>query len=477
SDHIFDRNEWPTLHAVAHNASTLGGNSGSLVVDLDSEKVLAVHFAGEAFKTNWANPTWELYRDARIRDCGVLFDDSPTPSTVDPEVEKAWTALSKRAFSAVPEGLSGNGSDKGATLPDLPPPPDLGGSGNGTAQELSTTVVHIDVPLEITIRVLAPVVGGGAPQATIVGAPRTESALEGINVDPDYGSRTGYDPDHLDVHVPLPTLTAEAMELVSPDLTRKGKKDDHLLHYHHFSLVMNKRRRLAFFTACNTTRDAKLFGNKSRAALSGGDTWILDPRLPASHQISTQELYGPSPFDRGHIVRREDAYWGMTNQEREAGNFDTFHYTNCSPQDPAYNQSSKRGIWGELENRIGEQSRNKGLRMSLLAGPVLGAQDPVLWGVRVPLQFWKVVLCVDDSSRKLKAFAFLLSQSKLVSAVHEEGVFDPGDLKAFQVTVARIEQLGAVRFAEVVKNADVRRKSTGGEESISLESLASVQID
>ncbi len=351
-------------------------------------------------------------------------------------------------------------------------------AGNTAGTEISTTVVRIDVPLEITVRVLSPV-AAGAPQATLASASRDESALEGINVDPDYDSRTGYDPEHLDIVVPLPTLTSEAMELVSRDLTRKGAKDDHLLHYHHFSLVMNKRRRLAFFTACNTTRDPKLFGNKSRDALSGGDdTWILDPRIPASHQITTRELYGPSPFDRGHVVRREDAYWGMSNRERAAGNFDTFHYTNCSPQDPAYNQSSRRGIWGALENRIGDQAKTKGLRMSLFAGPVLGLRDPVLWGVRVPLQFWKVVLCVDDVSDELEAFAFLLSQSKLVGAVREEAVFDPGNLKAYQVTIARIEQLTAVRFPDVVKAADVRRKpgGGGGEESIELTSIESVQL-
>ncbi|MFI1656241.1 hypothetical protein ACH4ZU_15220 [Streptomyces sp. NPDC020472] len=42
---------------ISHDASTLGGGSGSLVVDLEAEgeKVLGLHFAGVPDRLNWAH--------------------------------------------------------------------------------------------------------------------------------------------------------------------------------------------------------------------------------------------------------------------------------------------------------------------------------------------------------------------------------------------------------------------------------------
>ncbi|APR86108.1 DNA/RNA non-specific endonuclease [Minicystis rosea] len=459
---------WPKVLAVGHNASTLGGNSGSLVVSLAERRILAVHFAGQAFKTNWAVPTWELARDARIRDLGITFHGDGADLTPDPEVEKAWAALAPRpATIAVPTPppspeVTARAPDPVADVVVRAAPKAASDLAAPSLPDASSFII----PLEITVR---PLVIEARPRISAASPPteRVAAALERIAVDPDYASRDGYDPDHLDVTIPMPALTDAAMALVSRDRTQEDD-DNHILHYHHFSLVMNKRRRLAFFTACNTTRDPALFGKKSRSTLSNGDTWVPDPRIPVQHQITTAELYGPSPFDRGHIVRREDAYWGMTDREREWGNFDTFHYTNCSPQHPDYNQSQKHGVWGELENQIAGEAKAKDLRLSYFAGPVLAPRDPVLWGVRVPRQFWKVVLCVDDRTHALSAFAFLLSQADLVAGVKEESTFDAGALKPHLVSIARLEQLTDVRFPEVVKLADVRRSKSPAESVVLL---------
>ncbi|HKP52950.1 MAG TPA: trypsin-like peptidase domain-containing protein [Chloroflexia bacterium] len=69
---------WGTIeHAATHDASTLGGNSGSAVIDRDSGLVVALHFAGRYLKNNYSVPTWELAQDSRIRDLGVNFADYP----------------------------------------------------------------------------------------------------------------------------------------------------------------------------------------------------------------------------------------------------------------------------------------------------------------------------------------------------------------------------------------------------------------
>ena len=55
-----------SVNALTHDASTLGGNSGSAVIEVDTGEVVALHFAGEYFKANYAVPMYELARDSRV---------------------------------------------------------------------------------------------------------------------------------------------------------------------------------------------------------------------------------------------------------------------------------------------------------------------------------------------------------------------------------------------------------------------------
>jgi pimeloyl-ACP methyl ester carboxylesterase len=61
------------VRALLHDCSTLGGNSGSAVIDVATGTVLALHFGGVYLDANFSVPAWELAADARVVDCGVLF--------------------------------------------------------------------------------------------------------------------------------------------------------------------------------------------------------------------------------------------------------------------------------------------------------------------------------------------------------------------------------------------------------------------
>ena len=61
------------VEAITHNSSTLGGNSGSLVLDLETGKVLGLHFGGSYMVANFAVPTWELANDKNLP--RLNFDD------------------------------------------------------------------------------------------------------------------------------------------------------------------------------------------------------------------------------------------------------------------------------------------------------------------------------------------------------------------------------------------------------------------
>jgi V8-like Glu-specific endopeptidase len=70
------------VEAVTHDSSTLGGNSGSVVVllpkrgenpGLEGLQVIGLHFAGEYLVANYAAPTLDLAQDSRIVDAGLNF--------------------------------------------------------------------------------------------------------------------------------------------------------------------------------------------------------------------------------------------------------------------------------------------------------------------------------------------------------------------------------------------------------------------
>ena len=58
---------------VFHDASTLGGNSGSCVVDLDSGQAIGLHFGGQYMHYNEAVALWRLLDDPLLARAGVNF--------------------------------------------------------------------------------------------------------------------------------------------------------------------------------------------------------------------------------------------------------------------------------------------------------------------------------------------------------------------------------------------------------------------
>jgi hypothetical protein len=59
---------------IYHDSSTLGGNSGSCVVDLDSNQVLGLHYAGLYTKYNQGVALWKLVDDPLLTGAGANFD-------------------------------------------------------------------------------------------------------------------------------------------------------------------------------------------------------------------------------------------------------------------------------------------------------------------------------------------------------------------------------------------------------------------
>jgi V8-like Glu-specific endopeptidase len=58
---------------LLHDCSTLGGNSGSCIIDLETNKVIGLHFDGEYLEINKAIGLWNLVDDPLMKNAGINF--------------------------------------------------------------------------------------------------------------------------------------------------------------------------------------------------------------------------------------------------------------------------------------------------------------------------------------------------------------------------------------------------------------------
>jgi len=181
----------------------------------------------------------------------------------------------------------------------------------------------------------------------------------------------------------------------------------------------------------------------SRANLS----FSADPRIPFRAQVGN-ELYVRNSLDRGHLARRADLTWGDIEQAQQA-NRDSFFYTNIAPQMDDFNQSSRRGLWGRLEDALYEDVNVDELKVSVMAGPVFREDDQVFRGVALAREYWKVLAFCQDG--ELSVRSFLLSQN-LDSL---ESVIALDEFRVYQVALRELEQRTGLEFSERMHRADV----------------------
>jgi endonuclease G len=327
---------------LMHDCSTLGGNSGSVVLDLATGRAVGLHFAGRFLEANFAVPA--------------------------PLVADRLEASRRRRHAVRPPAPS-------------PPPP----AEPGTERD----EVFVEARVE------------------------------------DYVDRAGYDPRFLGDDVPLPRML-DMSDVLSFQLDGAGQQ---VLKYEHFSVVMSRSRRLCLLSAVN------IDGRRPHRMRRPG--WRLDPRIPTSQQIRG-ECYGDPPkFSRGHMTRREDPIWG-DDATAALGNSDSMHVTNAVPQMQVFNA----GIWLGLEDYALENAREDDMRISVVTGPFLTADDPVRFGVQVPRSFWKVIAFVHDETRELCATGYTMSQEDFLR--EEEFVF--GRHETFQTPIRTIESRAGISF-------------------------------
>jgi endonuclease G len=216
------------------------------------------------------------------------------------------------------------------------------------------------------------------------------------------------------INLRLPTLTTAQKKL------RAALKSDPKifeLRYTHFSIVMNKSRKFAFFAATN------IDGSKWNAEIKDRIAFTRDTNIADEFQVG-DELYdffkgkSANDFDKGHIAKFQDPQWGDITTAKQAAD-DTMRFSNCVPQ----HHSLNRGAWKSLEDyivkgftkNVGEDGR----KVTVFAGPVLLNSDPFYIDLidskplQIPCHFFKIVV-YRNRSEKLTAVAFIMSQENIL---------------------------------------------------------------
>jgi endonuclease G len=143
------------VNAGTHDASSLGGNSGSAVIDVETGHVVGIHFAGVYLDANFAVLARDLWADPRVVQAGARFTSTSPAPTPSSGAAARWREI--------------EGEEQAA--------PALIASPIATSIASSTTsqavgeggVYRVTIPIEITVRV-------------------SQVAAPGPSVDPSRGS-------------------------------------------------------------------------------------------------------------------------------------------------------------------------------------------------------------------------------------------------------------------------------------------------
>ena len=388
-----------------HNCTTLGGNSGSVVFDLNSGQAVGLHFSGSFLVTNYAvraDLVKKLLADVRAGRAIRRAETASRPPR--PVVQAVRPSIARPA----------RGSGASLTIP-----------------------LMVNISLGFDTASLAAPVRYRLPTAPAGGEP-PEFIAETEAVASDYRDRRGYDPAFLGerLGVDLPSAGRNADDVLDFEF---GGASETELRYEHFSVVMSRSRRMCFLSACNIN------GNQSRKSARVG--WKWDPRIPKAQQIM-HECYGnPPKFSRGHMTRREDPGWGNPGTAKR-GSEDSMHVTNTTPQMQAFNSP----IWLALEDYALQHAREDDMKISVFTGPYFTDDDPEIYGVRIPLAFWKVIAFIHDRTGKLCATGYEMSQEKTLQPIEEFvfGAFTSPQLGiATQLPIRSIEARSGISFGKL----------------------------
>ena len=253
--------------AAAHDCSTLGGNSGSPVLDLETGHLLALHFGGLYHDKNYAVPASELGRDSRVVDTGIAFAGTPSGSGHD------WGVWWERADQSEATAAGG------VSLNTQPVQDGVDGGGSIKLTSGDGGSISMEVPLVITVSLGRPSPAISVAAKEAIAGDALEALREPLH-DTNYATRRGYNPNFLSDRpdeAPADPFSVPMPEAASPAILAKTKADRQqtlrdTISWSHDLLAPSERvlfRRLAVFV------DGCAFEAAEAVCALGGDLDVL----------------------------------------------------------------------------------------------------------------------------------------------------------------------------------------------------------
>ena len=207
-----------------------------------------------------------------------------------------------------------------------------------------------------------------------------------------------------------------------------------IIHHDYYSLSYSETHEQAEWVAYELKKEYLTNTNLKRPYFN------KDPKVIS--QSADWKNYKNSGYDKGHLVPAGDMKFSEDAFE------DTFYTSNASPQLSAFNN----GVWNRLEQKV-RYWAEKYDDIYVISGGVLESELRTIGDeeVTVPNYFYKVLLDIDDSNRKVKIIAFLVPHEMSNQPLYE-----------FVVSVDELELLTGIDFFPSLPDtleADLERKS------------------
>jgi endonuclease G, mitochondrial len=462
---------------VWYETDTVSGSSGSPVFN-NSWDVVALHHSSVPQTRRVGGKDVWLTRDGKVWSADMGEDEIAWKANEGIRVSRIVEFLSaKQATHPLARAVL-TAKDARVSHIESGAPESIVDAGQIQVRSDGAGNLRILIPVDINVGAQGVNAAAPAAPASPVQAldPQGPVVVEKVVINQsNYAKRNGYDPKFLGtVAVPLPKVTNEKYGKV---FLLPGKKAE--LKYWNYSVVLNRTRALAYFSAANVDA-ARFRGNRD----ADGDTWFRDTRVDAVDKAAQTgaEFYKKqsafeadralNPFDQGHLTRRSDLQWGASDKTAKRNGDDSYHYTNCTPQHWQFNQNSRAsaatGVWFRLEDAAVASLADGATRLCVINGPVFDAPlckagtdgrlrldlkgrrvaDETFGGVKIPKQFFKVIAYV--SGQALKAKAFLVTQEDLLAGIArlrpEEAALTALEVRLYQVRIAELEGLTGLDF-------------------------------
>jgi len=196
-----------------------------------------------------------------------------------------------------------------------------------------------------------------------------------------------YDPNFIAGHsIPLPTPNTRVLQ---------SAFGGGYIHHSRHSLLFSQERGFAFVSATNVDGSSMPGGQYTKRSFRN------DPLIkPNSLQVdrdrgyreSRDRVFGPNPWDQGHLARRKSMSWG-NEQDARIAERESDMWSNIAPQ----HNTLHTNAWGKVEDWMLARVQGGGNRASVFTGPVFTEDDPSHQNgpnenpIRIPAGFWKVI--------------------------------------------------------------------------------------